>query len=1372
MAISCPNKNLKAWKDLEKLHPDKAYLLWNEYDGNVPDVYYSKVDPSSTLKKAIGFKAKSNLSSFKNMTKKVNIFNNAFGTKHFAKRGSYIGESDSFFVTLIENWTGYHPKPNLTDTIRDNDTGYEEATPLLQLEKEKPLKQVNEELDLKLKQLLSNLGIGVEGYEKFKEKYGVDAVAVADIVNKIIYMNEGLASEDTLSEETGHFIIELLGDSPLANRLLSMMAANDYYKDVLGANYESYFEAYNGNIEMLVKEAAGQILGRAIVSNFNNEMLDIPARQLTMMERIWNYVKSIFSKVDSNKWRTDLIEIYGETASNFLKENLSGLNVDNLKKDIKLFSIPQSQVDKLKDVAEKVKTRSANRLEIYIRKDKTLLSDAEDKHLKKLTKDFNDKKYLGVAISGIEHARSIYGKIADSIEELKSDMQNLDTVNLQKIARRLRDMKSFNDSYMPMINEVTNELIDQLKDNPDNEEIKKTIEIASDLMRNANKLNQLFYEFSTPVFAKFLGQFIGNGPMKNLEAALKEAEGDITFWQRFLDSMAEAGDPILQLIDVAVKDSKQAAMQNSLVVRKALMQGRMDLEQSGIKDSEFLFERDSNGVLTGNIISKHNHGEYQKNKKEFFNKLNSDLGLPEDRDERREMLNKNKALSKKYNGLLKAWVKSNLKNKDNWFQILEEKKIKLGGNKPGGTAQWRRWLEDNIDTYDGEMTPRWFGDLMEPSDRYLNKEYKAIKESKEGDGTNYAKKQFLELIETTLENLNKMLPEQYSLKGTMLPQLRKDFVERIKDAASTGDIAQVKEEFADAFTNVEDDISLGNKRSNNGRDKLTDESGRPVNFLPIHFTRRLKNSKNMSTDIVSIMSAFSIMTNDYKEMSKIVDLLEVGRDVLDAREILATKGGTILEKTMNFNNEIIKQKIVKAKGKGYAIDRLNDFYKMVVYGESRSEGTDIKMPWGENVVLNSERMIDFLGKYTAINTLALNLYAGLQNPLIGNAMIRIEGFAKEHVSNGDLWEAEKLMASNLPSVIAQANSRNKNNYLDLWREKFDVQQNYGRDTHEIEMERKTMIGKLFKSSSLFFLNSIGEYYMQSKMSFALANKVELKDKDGNKITLNDAYEVKGNMLALKDGVTKPDGSAWTNADERKFIRKQNAINNSLHGIYNDIDRSTIQYYAVGRLATMFRKFMRPGLNRRFRKQKYNYEMDATTEGFYYTFFNFTKGLMQGIAKGQWILMSQWKDLSPNQRANMFRMFTELSYFVTAVVLAGIAEGLAGDEDDDDMAAWTLNMWAYQMSRLQTELSFWWDINQTLKILKSPAAGVDQLSRLYDLFSLILPWNLPYALEEIQRGRYKGVTRLQKAAQETIPLWDTVGDAFFPSDKLVYFRLNR
>ena len=409
-------------------------------------------------------------------------------------------------------------------------------------------------------------------------------------------------------------------------------------------------------------------------------------------------------------------------------------------------------------------------------------------------------------------------------------------------------------------------------------------------------------------------------------------------------------------------------------------------------------------------------------------------------------------------------------------------------------------------------------------------------------------------------------------------------------------------------------------------------------------------------------------------------------------------------------------------------------------------------------------MIDFIGRYTAINNLALNLYAGIQNPLIGNAMIRIEGFSKEFVDNGDLWKADVTLTKEMPKAVAQIGTRMHTNWLDLYREYFDVQQDFGERTREINAERKTWISKLFKSSSLFFINNIGEYYMQTKMSLALANRIKLKDKEGNTISLLEAYEVKGNRLSLKEGVTKEDGTAWTKEDERIFMRRQNFVNKRLHGIYNDIDKSAIQQYAVGRLAIMFRKFMRPGFNRRFRKLQYNYEGQAFTEGYYNTTWRFMKVLVKDLKHGQVLMSKHWNELSETEKRNMYRTFTEAAYLIATIIFANIAMSIKGANDDDE---WATNMLAYQANRMITEMAFYIDPRQTLTILQSPAAGIDQVNRLINFIAISLPpWSKTF--DVIERGKYEGMTRWHRASIGVIPLYDTMTDAVHPADKLVYF----
>ena len=133
--------------------------------------------------------------------------------------------------------------------------------------------------------------------------------------------------------------------------------------------------------------------------------------------------------------------------------------------------------------------------------------------------------------------------------------------------------------------------------------------------------------------------------------------------------------------------------------------------------------------------------------------------------------------------------------------------------------------------------------------------------------------------------------------------------------------------------------------------------------------------------------------------------------------------------------------------------------------------------------------------------------------------------------------------------------------------------------------------RVFGKGGVYFMQSAGEHYMQSRTLLAYMNHYKLKDSTGKKISLYDAYEVVKEeqngvvvdaKLVLKQGLTKLDGTEFTAADSSDITYKVAKINQSLHGIYNNADKNAMQRYALGRLAFIFRKWMVPHYNRRFK----------------------------------------------------------------------------------------------------------------------------------------------------------------------------------------------
>lgn len=1361
MSLYCPNKKLKSYKDLvEATGSDTvATALWVQFDGVVPESYYAKPNKSAIkfVEKTIGFKSKGFGDNFAKLKDKLKKFNTTYGTAHSITRGANIGESLQFNFVLNEDWNGVDPASLVATQIKgshkDIDTG---SKNYFQIQSKPSAEKINA-LDTKLIQLLSNLGVTVEQYNQFKKNYNVDAIAMFEIVNGVakIKVDFSNANELTLPEETAHFIIETMGDSIFGKRMLELMRANDYYKSVLGENYDAYYEAYNGDETKLIKEAAGQVLSQAIVSKFKQDNLNIPEGLLGIMTRFWNYVRELYKRISQTELNKAINDVYGNVVNEFMQGNSSFMNAITLPADIRLFQISDSALNGLKTSIEKARDASAKRLNVYKKKDIKRTAAIEEASLKQLEEHLEKQQYMLAALSVSEHARRMFTHVTKRIGELKRSIENLDVVGqdaLLSLASTLRDMKSFSDSYLPMAKEIQSEVSDILDEEPDSADYKKIDEIISEVVKKAEKLDRTYLDMARPLWAKYLVPFLYDGPIteENLLESLSEGGKDITFVQRFIDSMAASGMPILQILDVAVKDSRQEAKDESYESIKDLIQARMDLEKSGIKNTKWLYELKKDGSLSGNNVYEYNYGDWQDAREAEGKKIlstirsaNKGIELAESDRDLLDQIAGNDILSEQYKRMWSYWFRNNSKEDPNASAIIASKKATLGED------EFNDWYEENT-----HVTPEgvvyYIRELSVPADKYKNKQYQDIISSP-------AKKAYYDLWLRLKEEHDDKLPANQKL-GRLAPQTRTDFVEKIKRSQSIGEAGRnVKASFKEAFQNVEDDTDIGSKF------KVTDENGKLVYFLPIHFTGKLKDMRDLSTDSAESLAAFISTTNDYSKMSKIIDILELGRDVISNVQLQEfDSNGNVIKESINILGKKVAKNLKIDPKTSNMKARLDDYFKMNIYGHTRVEGKDFNI-LGYKV--NSEKMFDLLGKYTSLNNLALNIYAGIQNPLIGNANIRIEAISKQFFGQKALAVADAKFWSELPRNMANIGARNATDFISLWGEKLEVMQDFSRDMRELNMDRTNLAQKLSSSSSLYVTSSSGEKQMQFRSSFALAYETKLKF-NGKEITLLEAFDVINNKLVLKKGLTDSNGKPFTEVNLRAWKRKQNAINNSLHGIYNDQDLLAIQQYGALRQVLMFRKFMRPGYNRRFRSKMYDYEKQSWIEGYYRTFGRFSGQMLKDLKRGQFLLAAHWNELSPMEKQNMMRTIADLGYMAATMTLIGALTMMGAGDDEDD---WKMNMAMYQSNRLLTELSFFIDPRQTLTILKSPAAGIDQINRVINLVTTVAnPW---YASEIIERGKWRGYSRFHKAAVGTIPLYKTTTDWMTPNDKLTFFKLQ-
>lgn len=343
-------------------------------------------------------------------------------------------------------------------------------------------------------------------------------------------------------------------------------------------------------------------------------------------------------------------------------------------------------------------------------------------------------------------------------------------------------------------------------------------------------------------------------------------------------------------------------------------------------------------------------------------------------------------------------------------------------------------------------------------------------------------------------------------------------------------------------------------------------------------------------------------------------------------------------------------------------------------------------------------------------------------------------------------------------------------------------QEYEGDIRDIKFDRKSWFSRMFGSSALFFMNNAGEHWMQTRTSLALADAYKMKDSKGNIVSLWDAMEVvpidkehpdAGAKLQVKKGYTKEDGSEFTKEDILAFSARSKAINQKLHGIYNEADKNAFQALGIGRMAMMFRKWIVPSLNKRFQKDQYNYDLDAWQEGYYRTFGRFLLQIGKDLREGQFAIIANYKSLDKKDRANINRACAELTQFLILVTFLGFMDWGEGKD-----RPWLVKQAEYQARRLKTEIGVLIPgpsmLNEGLKILKSPAAGVNTLEKLLDLTQLINPFNYEtFGGEEaiLQAGRYKGRTKAHKFFFESplVPMNSTIYRGLHPEEGIPFFK---
>lgn len=1194
--------------------------------------------------------------------------------------------------------------------------------------------QYNEALNKKLRELCAEFGIGIDVMEQLEEDLGYSGVTdfskayeAADGLYHIIRLAKGMKGEKALSEEFAHAVWRAMGSIPLKDRLLNLIT-EEVVKEVLGSNYEKYSKLYENSFAKLQEEVAGKLLAKHFL-----QQAPIPQKPYrTILQRIIDYVKRLFSRMDETKVQSAIIEAdkaFGVVAKNILKGKLNNkIKLSNLQAKHQLYQITE-QSEKLKQLLESTKNKEIIRYNIYKNRAR---NDKFSSHSEVLLANIEK------ALEKNEEFTGILYYLQDSAKQIAQLHKRLDTLqadNSKTLNEKAKVLKSIRDYYYSY-SSITSEIMTAIEEDPNllegfnSEQLKS---LLYSLQIELGRLNTRYVITAMEDYVEFLKPYIGEGikikygkfagktlvvdtkpqdyKNKDVINIARFALEDISFFDLWLDSASDSSSYIVSILDQAIKKSKNEARLKTIEMSKRIDIFIKKYEQLGITDYEFAFEVDENGNKTGKYKKPTDYTNYVQAKMHQFKQVRAKYGTRP--------------------------------TKQQWQQIR---------------AEHEEWVNDNTVQV---------GNKRVPNNRWNTKDF---------DELSKVQQDFLREFIDIKEELEKLLPEKNrSIFRNIM--IRKDLFERIKDnPANIG--KSLWESVKDAFISRSDDIDLVSKKA------LKDFQGREVNVLPIYYTdiREGESYNDISTDIGSTLTAYAAMAYDFNEMSKVVDILELSRDMLELYQVQQNKGNKPLIFTTEVEGNKVEQPIVKIGNDTNIKKRVDKLYEMQVYSKYlKDEGN-----FG-NTNISKAKTADALNMITAINNLAFNLLSDISNVATGNVMMRIESASQQFFTQADTRKADVIYAGAMKDFMGDIGSRFKTSKIFLWDEYFNVLQDYEENIGNRNMNRRSRLMQLTSESPGYILRHAGEHWMQNRTSLALAQTIKMKDSQGDVHSLWDSFEVKyynekgelvdtnegfGGKLVLKEGYTKENGEEFTQEDMYRFMQKVVKINQHMHGIYNKIDRSAVQQLAVGRLALAYRKYLKPALNRRFAPASKDFDLDIETEGYYQTAWFFLKQLSQDIKDGQWQMAVRWENLDDYQKGNIRKALKEMEIFL--LILAATIFMDFKDFDDKDNP-WALKILAYQTKRLYTEIGALTPtpamLSEGLKILKSPAAAINTAESALALIGCLNPFAWVGEDAIIQTGRFKGKTRGYRLLMNSplVPTTRTWYRVTHPEEAIKYFN---
>lgn len=640
-----------------------------------------------------------------------------------------------------------------------------------------------------------------------------------------------------------------------------------------------------------------------------------------------------------------------------------------------------------------------------------------------------------------------------------------------------------------------------------------------------------------------------------------------------------------------------------------------------------------------------------------------------------------------------------------------------------------------------------------------------------------AQKEFYEFWLQEFENgALKMLPPSIKKEMTgKLPRQRQNFINKLKENPSSATTLLTKS-ISNWFKSFTDE----------GYQKIviTDEEGNIIETPPVFFTgklksqytidkikseiealqstfrngeistskyreqlkeleKQLKRNENMltkdelNTDLVDSLIKFRAMASNYQYLTNAEDTIFTLKRVVESREYVQSQNVLVRTSTGT------KAKTVPGLESRTAI-RLKKWLKMVYYEEQEFDKSTL------------DNVISKILNATSLSYVGFNIFGNINNYAMGRINNGIE-------TGGELFYDKKAM-------LRAVNIYNTEYLTGVFKGLSSSKGYYGKKKPESKYEALLYLYRMVDSVAQrevqekgglmewgYVLQDAAETNVQSKVGMAILMSKQLKNDNGETLSIYDAYNFNPNTgeLELKPGFELEDNARY---DIRNNIRE---VNKQIHGNYSSEDRAALQDYSIGRLVFQFHKWVYPAFKARFKREYYDENL-GWIEGRYRTFANFIGHIKSARGDIFTKIRDAKETLREDQLKNLNRVATELTFilssFAIAHIITSLIAGMDLDDDDKELKR-LLNALAYQADRQTSELTSFISPTNAYMLMKSPIASSKLLGELGEAVgdTFAFPYNYAFDEESLyyKQGSRKGELKLNKQWSDALPVLYTI-----------------